>query len=65
MIEELIAHGVRRGCLEGVAGKHPTEVAVSIAAQMQSLYYQDHGRPTGASTTWREIKSVLNGEQLG
>ena len=50
--------------LEGVAGKHPMEVAVSIAAQLQSLYYQGHERPTGVSTTWREIKSVLNGEQL-
>ncbi|MYL27912.1 xanthine dehydrogenase accessory protein XdhC [Halomonas sp. 22501_18_FS] len=50
--------------LEGVEGKYPMEVAVSIAAQLQSLYYQRHERPTGVSTTWREIKSVLNGEQM-
>lgn len=50
--------------LEGVSGKQPMEVAVSIAAQLQALYYRDHASRSGASTTWREIKSVLKGEPL-
>lgn len=46
--------------LPEVMGKRPMEVAVSIAAQLQSLYYGQ--QTTGAqhrSTSWREIKSLL------
>lgn len=43
--------------LPEVKGKMPMEVAVSIAAQMQSLHYaQPQSR---SSSSWREIKQVL------
>lgn len=43
--------------LPEVKGKRPMEVAVSIAAQLQSLYYAD-ARPRHG-TSWREIKRLL------
>ena len=45
--------------LTEVKGKRPMEVAVSIAAQLQSRYYSDAPRSETQSTSWREIKSVL------
>ena len=35
------------------------EVAVSIAAQLQSLYYAEQ-KPRASSTSWREIKTLLH-----
>lgn len=49
--------------LPEVKGKLPMEVAVSIAAQLQSLYYQRAPVQAGRSTSWREIKTLLQ-EQL-
>ncbi len=43
--------------LPEVKGKRPMEVAVSIAAQLQSLYYAEARRRSG--TSWREIKRLL------
>ena len=45
--------------LPEVKGKLPMEVAVSIAAQLQSLYYQGSPVQTGRSTSWREIKTIM------
>ncbi|HTF84226.1 MAG TPA: xanthine dehydrogenase accessory protein XdhC [Cellvibrio sp.] len=45
--------------LPEVKGKLPMEVAVSIAAQLQALYYQHQPATTGRSTSWREIKNIL------
>jgi len=45
--------------LTEVKGKLPMEVAVSIAAQLQSLYYQRVPVQTGRSTSWREIKTIM------
>lgn len=45
--------------LPEVKGKMPMEVAVSIAAQLQSLYYRDAQPLKGVSTSWREMKSLL------
>lgn len=44
--------------LADVKGKWPMEVAVAIAAQLQSLYYAGE-KTRAASTSWREIKSIL------
>lgn len=46
--------------LPEVKGKLPMEVAVSIAAQLQSLYYQQATNNTAPSSSWRDIKSLLN-----
>ena len=45
--------------LPEVKGKLPMEVAVSIAAQLQGLYYQGQPTTKGWSTSWREIKHIL------
>lgn len=45
--------------LAEVKGKLPMEVAVSIAAQIQSLYYQQVPLQSGRSTSWREIKTIM------
>ena len=45
--------------LPDVKGKLPMEVAVSIAAQLQSLYYQHAPMQAGRSTSWREIKTLM------
>jgi xanthine dehydrogenase accessory factor len=45
--------------LPEVKGKLPMEVAVSIAAQLQSLYYQRVPVQSGRSTSWREIKTIM------
>lgn len=45
--------------LPEVRGKRPMEVAVSIAAQLQSLFYSRASGNPSRSTSWREIKSVL------
>lgn len=45
--------------LPEVKGKLPMEVAVSIAAQLQTLYYQGGDQSGGRSTSWREIKTIL------
>lgn len=50
--------------LPEVKGKHPMEVAVSIAAQLQSLYYQSAPEPSTRSSSWREIKQLLKGQKL-
>lgn len=44
--------------LPDVKGKLPMEVAVSISAQLQSLYYAEQ-RPKAQSTSWRDIKTLL------
>lgn len=49
--------------LPEVKGKLPMEVAVSIAAQLQSLYYQQASKPQGRSTSWREIKTIMQTHQ--
>lgn len=46
--------------LPEVKGKLPMEVAVSIAAQLQSLYYQQVPVQAGRSTSWREIKTIMH-----
>lgn len=46
--------------LSEVKGKLPMEVAVSIAAQLQSLYYQRVPVQSGRSTSWREIKTIMH-----
>lgn len=48
--------------LPEVKGKRPMEVAVSIAAQLQSLYYQKASDTQNESTSWREIKRILKGD---
>lgn len=50
--------------LADVKGKRPMEVAVSIAAQLQSLYYKSCDNTTAPSTSWREIKQMLKGESV-
>lgn len=45
--------------LPEVKGKLPMEVAVSIAAQLQNLYYQRVPVQAGRSTSWREIKTIV------
>jgi xanthine dehydrogenase accessory factor len=45
--------------LPEVKGKLPMEVAVSITAQLQSLYYQRVPQQSGRSTSWREIKTIM------
>jgi xanthine dehydrogenase accessory factor len=45
--------------LSEVKGKLPMEVAVSIAAQLQALYYQNQAPQTGSSSSWRDIKTLL------
>ncbi|ACE85386.1 putative xanthine dehydrogenase accessory factor XdhC [Cellvibrio japonicus Ueda107] len=49
--------------LPEVKGKLPMEVAVSIAAQLQSLYYAQAPVNTAPSSRWREIKSLLQQER--
>lgn len=44
--------------LPEVKGKLPMEVAVSISAQLQSLYYAEK-KSKAHSTSWREIKTLL------
>jgi len=56
--ENLIAEMHSPIGLPNVKGKLPMEVAVSIAAQLQSLYYAEQ-KPTSTSTSWREIKTIL------
>lgn len=46
--------------LPEVKGKLPMEVAVSIAAQLQSEYYQRAPVQSGRSTSWREIKTIMH-----
>lgn len=46
--------------LPEVKGKLPMEVAVSIAAQLQSEYYQRVPVQSGRSTSWREIKTIMH-----
>ncbi|MDF3014148.1 MAG: putative xanthine dehydrogenase accessory factor XdhC, partial [Cellvibrio sp.] len=46
--------------LPEVKGKLPMEVAVSIAAQLQSLYYQRVPVQSARSTSWREIKTIMH-----
>lgn len=48
--------------LPEVKGKLPMEVAVSIAAQLQSLYYQRVPQ-AGQSTSWREIKTIIHAQK--
>lgn len=48
--------------LPEVKGKRPMEVAVSIAAQLQSLYYAD--APARSGTSWRDIKRLLASTQF-
>lgn len=45
--------------LPEVKGKLPMEVAVSITAQLQNLYYQRVPVQAGRSTSWREIKTIM------
>ena len=56
--ENLIAEMHSPIGLPNVKGKLPMEVAVSIAAQLQSLYYAEQ-KPTATSTSWRDIKTIL------
>lgn len=49
--------------LPDVKGKLPMEVAVSIAAQLQSLYYQRVPVQAGRSTSWREIKTIMQAQK--
>lgn len=49
--------------LPEVKGKLPMEVAVSIAAQLQSLYYQQMPATSARSSSWREIKTLLQTKQ--
>lgn len=49
--------------LPEVKGKLPMEVAVSIAAQLQSLYYQKAPETRAQSSSWREIKNILQTKQ--
>ncbi len=49
--------------LPDVKGKLPMEVAVSIAAQLQSLYYQKMPSSSARSSSWREIKTLLQTKQ--
>ncbi|HSC66655.1 MAG TPA: xanthine dehydrogenase accessory protein XdhC [Cellvibrio sp.] len=49
--------------LPEVKGKLPMEVAVSIAAQLQSLYYQQVPATSAGSSSWREIKTLLQTKQ--
>ena len=49
--------------LPEVKGKLPMEVAVSIAAQLQSLYYQNTPDTRAQSSSWREIKTLLQTKQ--
>jgi xanthine dehydrogenase accessory factor len=49
--------------LSEVKGKLPMEVAVSITAQLQSLYYGEQAPATTRSSSWREIKNVLQTSQ--
>ncbi|MCF2948711.1 xanthine dehydrogenase accessory protein XdhC [Paraglaciecola aquimarina] len=52
--------------LPELKGKLPMEVALSIAAQLQSLFYQEQAKSTGANhkkrkgTSWREIKQAIS-----
>jgi xanthine dehydrogenase accessory factor len=46
--------------LPEVKGKLPMEVAVTIAAQLQSLYYQRVSVQSARSTSWREIKTIMH-----
>ncbi len=45
--------------LPEVQGKLPMEVAVSIVAQLQSLYYQNIKRPKTQTESWKTIKKLL------
>ncbi|UTA48282.1 xanthine dehydrogenase accessory protein XdhC [Simiduia sp. 21SJ11W-1] len=45
--------------LAQVQGKRPMEVAVSIAAQLQSLYYQGTRRHKAPTESWQTIKKML------
>ncbi|MBW8189797.1 xanthine dehydrogenase accessory protein XdhC [Neiella marina] len=45
--------------LSAVRGKRPMEVAVSIAAQLQSLYYQAQPRHHRDTTSWRDIRKLI------
>lgn len=49
--------------LPDVKGKLPMEVAVSIAAQLQGLYYQQVPTASARSSSWREIKTLLQTKQ--
>lgn len=49
--------------LPEVKGKLPMEVAVSIAAQLQSRYYQQVPASAARSSSWREIKTLLQTKQ--
>lgn len=42
-----------------VKGKLPMEVAVSITAQLQALYYQTAAPQAGRSSSWRDIKTIF------
>ena len=46
--------------LADVRGKLPMEVAVSITAQLQSLYYSDQPKRQASHNPWRDIKRMLN-----
>lgn len=46
--------------LTELKGKLPMEVALSIAAQLQSLYSDNAPKSKVKSTTWREIKQAIN-----
>lgn len=50
--------------LPEVKGKLPMEVAVSIAAQLQSLYYAEQAPVRGQSTSWREIKTIMQSQSV-
>lgn len=56
--ENLIAQMHSPIGLPDVKGKLPMEVAVSISAQLQSLYYAEQ-KPAATSTSWREIKTLM------
>ncbi len=45
--------------LPEVKGKLPMEVAVSIAAQLQAVYYSIQSNHRAPSSSWRDIKTVL------
>lgn len=49
--------------LPNVKGKLPMEVAVSIAAQLLALYYDEQVPQSAKSSSWRDIKSILQANQ--
>ncbi|GGA72817.1 xanthine dehydrogenase accessory protein XdhC [Neiella marina] len=50
--------------LPQVRGKQPMEVAVSITAQLQSLYYQGKPRHQRNGTSWRQLRQLIQQPQV-